>query len=193
MKSIFSLCAMLAIFAAAAFADVRLPDTPKPTPVKTVKPASPVDATLHIEFSPREKTARLVIPRSQLKELRAELEGLDDAPVSAGFSRAQTVVGGLFLSLAFVFGGVWFARAGKNASKKHKIAAAGALLFFSGAFATIAFGNIGPPSRAAITSRIFNAQSFNHPLGLQGPVKLEIGDDSDNIRLIVPEIKEESK
>lgn len=195
MKRIFGLFVLTAIFSIAAFADVRLPDTPNPTPAKTAKPeAAAVDSKLHVVFSKSDKTARLVVPRNQLNRLRAELGGLEagGASVFSGVSRAQTVAGGLFLTLALVFGGVWFVRSGKNAAKKVKIAAAGALLFASGALASIAFANIGPPTTAEITSRIFNAESFRHPLGVRGAVKLEIIDDSDQILLVVPYVEQEN-
>ena len=196
MKKILGLLMLTAFFSCAAVADVRLPDTPKPTPAKTAKPEpAAVDATLQIEFSSREKTARLLVPRNELNKLRAELDALDGGggATFSGISRAQTIAGGLFLSLAVVFGGVWFVRSGKNAPKKVRIAAAGAVLLASGALASIAFANIGPPTTADITSRIFNAESFRHPLGLQGAVKLEITDRGDRLRLIVPEVREASK
>ena len=194
MKRVFGLLMLTAFFASAALADVRLPDKPSPTPAKTAKPESAaVDSKLQIILSKSDKTARLIVPKNQLNQLRAELDALDGgAPTFSGISRAQTIAGGLFLSLAFIFGGVWFVRSGKNASKKVKIAAAGALLFFSGGFATIAFANIGPPTTADITSRIFNAESFRHPLGLQGDIKLEVRDNADRILLIVPYVEQEN-
>jgi hypothetical protein len=195
MKRIFGLLMLTAFFASAAVADVRLPDTPSPTPAKTVKPAKTLDATMQIEFSEKEKTARLVIPKSQLNQLRAELDALDGggSTTFSGISRAQTVAGGLFLSLAAVFGGVWFVRFGKTASKKSKIAAAGAVLFFSGVFASAAFANIAPFRNAEITSRIFNDDYFSSPLGLSGGVKLEIAQSGDRILLIVPKVKDEDR
>jgi hypothetical protein len=196
MKRIFSLLAFCALFTLASFADVRLPDALKPTPDKTPKAIAPVDATMNIRFSNSDKTARLIIPRSQLKQLRAELEELDGeagttTAATAGLTRTQTVASGAFLSLAFVFGGVWFVRAGKAASKKGRIAAAGAFLFFSGAFATIAFANIAPPQSAPITSRIFDAGAFNNALGVQGPIKIEISDSSSWVQLVVPRVETE--
>lgn len=199
MKRIFGLFVLTAIFSSAAFADIRFPDTPNPSPTPANTPKSEpaaVDSTMQIEFSKNEKTARLVIPKSQLNQLRAELDALDggSSATLSGVSRAQTVAGGLFLSLAVVFGGVWFVRSGKNASKKVKIAAAGALLFFSGALGTVAFANIAPATNADITSQIFNNRFFNRPLGLRGAVKLEVTDRSDRIRLIVPHVvSEDSK
>ncbi len=199
MKRIFGLFVLMALFSLPAFADIRLPDTPSPspTPANTPKPEpAAVDSTMQIEFSKNEKTARLVIPKSQLNRLRAELDALDGggAATLSGISRAQTVAGGLFLSLAVVFGGVWFVRSGKNASKKVRIAAAGALLFFGGAFLSVAFANIAPATNADITSQIFNNRFFTRPLGLRGAVKLEIADSGDRIRLIVPHvITEDSK
>lgn len=178
----------------AAMADETIPPTPKPT--KTTRVMTSVDTTLHIQFSSGEKNARLVIPRNQLKLLRAQLDEMDDADNTAAVSsvsRIQTIVSGLFLSLAIIFGGVWFVRSGKTTSKKSKVLVIGAGLFLSGAIATIAFGNIGPPTRAEITSKIFNTKTFTHPLGLEGQVKLEVSSTSDRIEFIVPEVKEEEE
>lgn len=195
MKRVFGLFVLTTIFSFAAFADVRLPDTPSPTPQKTVKPAKAIDATMQIEFSEKEEMARLVIPKSQLKQLRAELDALDGggSTTFSGISRAQTVAGGLFLSLAAVFGGVWLARSGKNASKKYKIAAVGAVLFLSGVFASAAFANIAPFQNAQITSQIFNDKYFRRPLGLRGGVTLEVAESGDRILLIVPKVKDEDR
>src|SRR5262245_16167185 len=119
MKKILVLLSLIRLFSFAVLADETIPPTPKPK--KTAEPVSAVDTTLHVQFSNREKNARLIIPKSQLKQLRAQLDELDDADPTvavSGFSRTQTIVSGLFLSLAIIFGGVWFARSGKTASKK---------------------------------------------------------------------------
>jgi hypothetical protein len=193
MKKLFSSIALIAIFALAAFADVRLPDE-KPTPKQ--KQAKAIDTRLHISLDPNAKEARLRIPKSQVKQLRAELEQLDgadtEATASVSFSRTQTVVSGLFLSLAFVFGGVWFVRSrgnGKGETKTNKTLVVGAGLFLTGAMTTIVFANVGPPPETRnITGKLFS-NSVHAYKQASGRIKLEISDESSEIELIVPDVK----
>ena len=193
MKRIFSLLALAACFSIAAFADVRLPDTPKPTPAPKEK--KEIDSHFRISISKDAKEARLLIPKDQIKQLRAQLDEMDGNSTNAAsvsFSRTQTIVSGLFLSLAFVFGGVWFARFRKTDLKPNKALVAGAVLFFGGAFATIAFGNVGPPLEArSITGKIFTPSVHMYKQAW-GKIKVETSDD-DEIQLIVPDVPEENK
>lgn len=191
MRKIFSLCAIVAVFSIAAFADVRPPVTPKPKDKE--KKAVESDLTIRIDRSAQE--ARLLIPKSQLKQFRAELELPDDSGSAAflSFSRTQTIVSGLFLSLAFVFGGVWLKRRGKTGLKMNKTLAAGAVLFLCGAFATVVYANVGPPIEArSITSKIFNREVFTPYLFAGGKIKVEITDD-DRFELVVPDKWDEEK
>lgn len=79
MKRIFCLTALMLLLAMAAFADIRFPDRPNPTPTAT--------------------------PRTVEKEAETSAE---NATLAIG--SAQTILGGLFLTLAIVFGGVRLAR-----------------------------------------------------------------------------------
>ena len=192
MKRIFSLLALLAVFSVAALADVRLPDTPKPTPEKEKKA---LDTHFRVSIQKDAKEARLLIPKDQIKELRAQLDELDGGSPTAAFfsfSRANTIVGGLFLSLAFVFGGVWLSRARKTGFKPNKAIVAGAVLFFVVAFAVASFANMGPPSEArSITGRIFTPAVHMYKQAW-GKIKVETTDD-DEILLIVPDVPDEKK
>ncbi|MBS1794459.1 MAG: hypothetical protein JSS81_11425 [Acidobacteria bacterium] len=192
MKKIAFLLTFILLTAAFARADESIPPTPKPT--KTPRGATSLDSTLNIRLATGEKQARLIIPKDKLKQLRAELDGLDDAdaPTASVFTRTQTVVGGLFLSLGMVFGGVWFVRSGKSAAKKAKIAALVAVVFGAGALATAVSGNIRPPTRKDITSEIFKSEYFQYS-GLDGDVRVEVTDSGDKIRLIVPKVEDSSK
>lgn len=194
MKFFLSLCAALAIFSMAAFADVRLPDTPKPTPEPKQKKA--LESNLTIRLDKNASEAKLIIPKSQLKLLRAELEELDnesDNTASAGFTKTQTIVSGLFLSLAFVFGGVWFARSRKMDGKINKTIAAGAILFLVGSAATIVFANAGPPTQLRnISGKLFNRETFGGWNSAYGKIKIETAASGSGIVLIVPD-KEEVK
>jgi hypothetical protein len=186
MKKLFSLAVVVMLFSALAFADIRRPDDSKS------KPSKAIDATLSISIDGTATEARLIIPRSQLRQLRAELDqldGADDTAASAGnFTRTQTIVSGLFLSLAFVFGGVWFARSGKLASPQAKAMVIAVGLFASGAFATFVYANAGPPTDArSITGKIFTPSVHMYKQAW-GNIKLEVSDESRSVRLIVPDV-----
>ncbi|HEY2848059.1 MAG TPA: hypothetical protein VGI80_09595 [Pyrinomonadaceae bacterium] len=191
-RSIFAVLTML-VFALVSYGDVRLPD-PKPTPKP--KPEKLVDAEMDIKLDRDAKEAKLLIPRSEIKNLRAALEELDNggdntaAVTQTGFSRTQTIMTGLFMSLAIVFGGIWFARSGKLASKSVKAAV---LTLGIGAIATAAifvYANAGPPSEArSITGKMFSQAVHIYGFGW-GHVKVGVS-DSDRIQLIVPDPKDD--
>ena len=186
MKKLLYLVAIVTLFSVTTLANIADPNRPK------AKKSKVIDTTLSISLDRKATQARLVIPKSQIKQLRAELEQLDDASddtaaVSRTFSQTQTIVSGVFLSLAFVFGGVWFSRSGKTVTKTGKTLAIGAVLFLSGAFATMVFGNAGPPADArSITSKLFT-RSVHTYKGAWGKIKLETSDESTAVRLIVPD------
>ncbi len=194
MKRIFSLCLLVTMFSIAAFADIRLPDTPKPTPSPKTEKA--IDSYLQISIQKDAKEARLLIPKDQIKQLRAELDALDGGSNNAAlltFSRTQTIVGGLFLSLAMIFGGVWFTRSRKTDLKPNKMAVAAVVLFFFGAFATVVFANIGPPLEARnITGKIFSPAVQRYKRA-SGKIKLEISENTNGVQLIVPDVPNETK
>lgn len=167
------------------FADIARPEKP-------VKKTAAVDTYLSIKLDRDAKEARLIVPRSQLKALRAELESIDGDSVtaSASISRTQTIVSGLFISLAIVFGGIWFARSGKLSTKT---AAIMAVAFAGGALATIVYGNAGPPSEArSVTGKMFAPAMHIYKFG-GGKIKLEISDTEDQVQLIVPDPEEPKK
>lgn len=192
MKKFLVLLAAFAIFAASASADIPRPDTPKP------KKAKAIDTSLTIRISRDAKEAKLIVPKSQIKQLRAELEQLDDsdaanASLNLNFTRTQTIVSGMFLSLAFVFGGVWLARVRKPELKANKTLVVGAVLFLSGAFATLAFANAGPPPEArSITGKIFTPSVHLYKFA-SGKIKLETSDDAESVELVVPDVPDKDK
>lgn len=163
-------------------------DVPRPTE-KPPKPAKSIDTSLSIRLDRDAREARLIIPRDQLKQLRAELDQLDGGDTSAvastgAFSRAQTIVSGALLSLAFVFGGMWLVRSGRQRSKG--IVTAAALLTF-GSIATLVYGNAGPPPEArSITGKMFSQGVHMYKSGW-GAIKLEVSDTERNPTLIVPD------
>ena len=193
MKKILSLCVVLAFCSVATLADVRPPETPKPDSKKSI------ETYISIRLDKNAKEAKLVIPKSQLKQLRAELEQLDNeqdsnASATTGFSRTQTIVGGMFMSLAFLFGGVWLTRSRKVNTKSGKTLIAGAVLFSIGSLATIAFANVGPPPELRqITGKLFDKKVFGYWNSAGGKIKVETSDKSQVVELIVPDTPEEKK
>lgn len=190
MKKLILSLLVTTAFSAIAFADVRLPDAPTPTP----KAGKSIDANLQIKLDPNAKDARLIVPKSQLKALRAQLDEIDaadDTAAVSSVSRTQTIISGTFLCLAFVFGGVWLIRSRGN-STPGKGAAAVAILAAVGALATVAFANIGPPLDARkITGKLFSDAVHSYKQA-SGPIKLETADNQSSVVLIVPDPKDES-
>ena len=196
MKKIFSLCVLLGMFSMAAFADIRLPDTPKPTPSPKQKKA--IDLTMTIRLDKKASEARLIIPKSQIKQLRAALDDLDDdntGNTAMNVTRTQTIVSGLFLSLAMVFGGVWFARSRRTDGKINKTAAAAIVLFLVGSAATVAFANMGPPTELrSISGKLFNKQIFGGWNSASGKIKIEVSENEGSaVELVVPDKAEQPK
>jgi preprotein translocase subunit SecG len=189
---------VLTLAAVLAFSTFALADIARPQPDKTPKPKAEklVDAPMEIRLDSEAKEAKLLIPRSQLKSLRAALDDLDNgdentaAVTASGFSRTQTIMAGLFMSLAIVFGGIWVARSGKMASKGVKAAV---LTLGIGAIATAAtfvYANAGPPAEArSITGKMFSQAVHIYGFGW-GQVKIGIS-DTDRVRLIVPDPKDD--
>ena len=192
MKKILLLAAVALIATTAAFANIARPEK---SPNSVEKPKPGVSTTMEIMMDKSAKEAKLLIPKSQIKQLRAELETLDDdngntAAATGGFTRLQTIVSGAFLSLAFVFGGMWFVRSGKASTKGGKALAAAAILGGIGAATTVVFANVGPPPAARnITSKLFDQKIFK-PYGFAyGKIKIETT-EGNQVKLIVPDVTE---
>jgi len=187
MKKFVYSIVFIALLSFSAFADIRLPDTPKPT--ATPKQQKEIDSNLIIRLDRSATEATLIIPKSQVSQLRAQLDELDSEPILT-FSRTQTIVSGLFLSLAIVFGGVWFSKRGKP----NKTLVAGAVLFLIGAGTTFVFANVGPPAQLrSITGKLFNKETFGGWKQATGKIKLKVADTGNIIELHVPDKVEEDK
>lgn len=193
MKKLACLLALL-VFASTAFADVPRPQN------SPVKKAKEIDSRLYIKLDKDAKEARLVVPRSMVKELRAALDEADAGDSSAmastsgingGFGSTQTVIAGLFMSLAMVFGGAWFMR--KKQANNAKIAAVLAFLCLS-ASTTVILANMGPPLEArSITSKLFDKKVFQYYGFASGNIKVVISDEVDNkdtVELHVPRVED---
>lgn len=193
MKKVFSLITLLMLCVSFVFADIRL-DTPKPSPTAAQQmPEKEMPGKMYIRVRSDVKEPTLTIKRSTLKRLRAALDEADDAQTLAenneghfNFSRAQTIVSGLFFSLAFIFGGVRMFRA---KGKSSKAATALISLAILSAGAGIAFANTPPSYVISLTSRIFNKSTYAYGWA-EGDVKIKISDDNSqryDIRLEIPD------
>ena len=178
MSRVVSIAAIVLCSMSVGFANIANPDLPKKS----------LDTSLSISIDSRAKEAKLIIPRSQLRQLRAELdriEGGEENTASAGnFGRTQTLVSASLLSLAFIFGGMWFLR---TSPKNSKSVAAVAVLFAFGSVANLVYGNAGPPPEArSITGKMFSDSVHMYKQG-SGKIKLEVSDQVDHPELIVPD------
>lgn len=181
MKKVFSYTALVSIFMLASltvFAD----EAPPPKIVKSMR------STMRIQVAYEEnaKEARLIIPQKDWKKLRAEIDGNDslNAANRFGLTRTQTVMTGLFLSLAFVFGGVWIVR--NRGTNKNKVVIGIAFLAVCGAIATVSFANIAPPRISNLNDSILSEAVRED--GTSGAIKIEVVDGTyyDSITLILP-------
>ena len=181
MKKTFLLLAIVSSIASIGFANIANPDLPGKK--KTV------DTSLSIRLDRTATEARLIIPRSQVKQLRAELEQLDgesDKTAAAGaFTGTQTIVSGGLLSLAFVFGGLWLVKSGRTL--RTKVVTASVVVLAVSSVATLVYANAGPPPEArSITGKMFS-ESVHMYKGGWGKIKLEVSDSARTPELIVPD------
>lgn len=172
MKTTVTILVFLWVLASAAFADIR-PPQPKPTPA----PADATEVGVSMSVSRWEKEGTLVISKSGLEKLNAAAKAkwgekaVAAVEAPSRFS-AQTLVGGLFISLAFVFGGIFLARSKGQISKT---TVAVLLLAMAGISATIVTGNVPPPKRIGLDSGIINAVKMNDSVAV-GKMKLLLVD-----------------
>ena len=169
---------------------VGLADIARPeNGARVKKPVEGIETAIDIKLDKDAKEARLIIPRSRLKQLRAELDALengkDQAVDATGiFTRTQTIAAGFMLSLSLVLGGMWFARSGRGSRASRStvgVVAIGLMAFGAG----IVYSNAGPPPEArGVTSKMFSQAMNLYGFGY-GKVKLETS-DLDRIQLIVP-------
>lgn len=191
MKKLLFLSILISTFYVSTFADIRLPDDIKPSP-ETKSNKKEKRMSLSISVNPNYKEPVLRIPRGAVKNLRAQLDDIEETNSNyAGgmsISRTQTLMSGLFFSLALVFGGVWVLR-GKSFGKNQKIVS-GLLIFgLLGASVYTVFANAAPPPLQGIDDSLFSDKMKSRWRGARGTVKIEISENEDSgspIQLIVP-------
>ncbi len=193
MKKLPFIVVFIALFSFAVFADIRMPEPPTPKPTATPKVVTGKQVELMIDVTSEVSEPTLVIKKSSVKNLRAaldEAEGIDnlanvsnetDSKLGSSIGSIQTIIGGLFLSLAFVFGGVWFVK-----NKPNKTTVALFLVAFFGASTVLVWGNIAPPRLFSISKNIFadEIQRFGYARGM---VRVKVVAESNaDIKLLVP-------
>jgi hypothetical protein len=161
------------------YADLAPP--PKPSPQK-----GKVVMTTALEVMPDANAydARLQISRARLGELRAALayEGDESASQGITLNSTRTIIAGLFLFMSLSFAGVWLARARQGGSRKI-VAALMLGIAVIAATAIITQANIAPPAGYAWRNL---PQNLNAGRSTHGRLKIEIVDEADGIRLILP-------
>ncbi|HYH85937.1 MAG TPA: hypothetical protein VEX60_10835 [Pyrinomonadaceae bacterium] len=189
-----ALAALLLATAVPALSNIALPKEERGKP----RNSSAFTTAMKIATDEKVNEARLVIPREVWQQMKAGLdgEGSQNAAVAGrtfNLGGTQTVVSGVFLSLAFAFGGVWLVRSRRQALRFGPAALCVIALALCGAFAGAAYANAGPPPVArSLTSKILidDLQWW----GAYGQVKVEVSGDADRVTLILPRTKkEESK
>ena len=136
--------------------------------------------------------ARLQLTESDLKELRAALDGANRGNTTVAASIAQnptrTIVAGVLLFLAVSFAGVWLAR-NSSATRSRKAIAAGVMVVaVLGAAAIITRGNAGPPPGYLSWGKLSKNLSQGH--ATSGEMTIEVVPDDPNsqfsIKLLIP-------
>lgn len=193
MKRIIALTLVMMLGSIVAFSDIARPE---PKPSRTPKVMFNATADMSITLDPNSNKPVLKIPNSAIKYLRAELDKMetgDDTTAAVAtysgtsLSRTQTIVSGAFLSLALVFGGFWFIRSGKAATKGVRNLVILGVVSAVALTATFVYANIGPPPVSGITNKIFNKSAMlGGGYAHERNIRIE-RTDGDTIELIVPD------
>ncbi len=193
MKRIIALTLIMMLGSVAAFSDIARPNE---KPYRTPKVMFNATADMSITLDPNANKPVLKIPNSALKYLRAEVENENEIDNNAAnttpdrgltLSRTQTIMSGAFLSLALVFGGFWFIRSGKAASKGVRNLIILGTISAVALTASFVYANIGPPPVSGITNKIFNKSAMlGGAYAHENGIRIE-RTDGDTIELIVPD------
>jgi hypothetical protein len=182
---------LLLIVLAPALADIPPPDNSKRKPPKN----SNLTSRMTIKPDQTATEAKLVIPRALLRQLRAANGESETDPATgitsvSNLSRTQTLMGGLFLSLAVVSAGIWFLGPRKGKLKLPPAALSIAVVSICGLVATVAYANFGPPPELrSLTSKILVQQAQDW--GAYGQVKVELVEGDGEITLVLPKKAED--
>ena len=167
-------------------ADLPGPRTPK-------KESKTLNSTLEIVPDAKATSARLLIRQSDLKQLRAAIEGVENnqsLAASITNNAPRTIIAGLLIFLSLAIGGILVVRSSRTAGvgRSQKTAAVILLVVTTlGAAAIVSRGNAGPPPGSRWWDVPFALANGESP---SGPVTVEIVPDNQNpntgIKLIIP-------
>ena len=187
MRLFKQLAALALLLAAAspAFADIALPKKPAadPNEVRRDLPA----ARMTIERVEGLREARLQIPGSRLQELRLAAGTGAGGGQSASLKSAGTIVGGLFISLAFVLTGLLLVRSRRGLRVGRAAAAVALCACAAGAAAVAAYANAGPPPRLRQQEPGTLVKAVTGG-SLAGSIRVEVVEEGTEIKLLVPAI-----
>jgi hypothetical protein len=177
MKNLIGILVVLSFAAAAAFADIR-PPVRQSTPAPAASPATSSEVGVSLSVSRFDKEGTLVVTKSLIEKINAAAKAKGQTSLievesdRGSIASTQTIVGGVFLSLAFVLGGVWLARSKGQVSKP---ALGIMLLAMTGLGTTLVIGNVPPPKRIKLDSGIVNGAKMNDSVAV-GKMKLLLVD-----------------
>ena len=190
MKPILLIACVLALVATTFLVVNADVPKPKPSPKET---RNYLYSSLEVIPDPTEKDAVLQIRQSDLKELRAALDGVEGSTTIAAAitnSGPRTIIAGLLLCLSLSIGGVWLVRSMRSPSTLSRGQKAVAILLVAtatiGVAAIITRANAGPPP---------SYRWRNLPTALasgkahQGPIIIQVVPDdaiSGGLKLILP-------
>jgi hypothetical protein len=148
MKRFFAISCLVVLLGVALSARA---DVPRPKPSQTEN--KHIYSSLQIIPDPKATNARLQIRQSDLKDLRAALDGTSSSrPFAASITNSptRTMIAGLLLFASLSFAGVWLARtrtrSGSGPGRTQKTVAIVVVAVATiGAAAIITRGNAGPP------------------------------------------------
>jgi hypothetical protein len=184
MKSLIAACFVLLVSIPIVKADVAKPKQPE----KAAKYV--LHTSLEIATDPKAYEAKLQITESELKSIRAALDGAagnQAIAASITHSPTRTIIAGLLMFLSVSIAGVLFARS-SSFGRAQKVVGAVLLVAVVGAAAIITRGNAGPPG----SYRWRNLpQALAEGKATAGGLDIEIiPDDAKasgaNMRLIIP-------
>jgi hypothetical protein len=183
MKSLIVACFVLLVSTQIANADIAKPKPPE----KAAKYV--LHTSLEIVPDPKAYEAKLQINESDLKILRAALDGAaGDTTIAASIAHSptRTIVAGLLMFLSVSIAGILFARSTSFGRTQKVLGAVVLVVVMVGAAAIITRGNAGPPG----SYRWRNLpQALAEGQSTVGGLDIEVIPDdarSANMRLIVP-------
>ena len=185
MKSLIAACFVLLVSTQIATADIAKPKQAEKPAVRNV-----LHTSLEISTDPKAYEAKLQITESDLKTLRAALDGAaGNTPIAASIAQSptRTIIAGLLMFLSVSIAGVLFARSSSFGRAQKVVGAVILVVAVIGAAAFITRGNAGPPG----SYRWRNLpQALAEGKPTAGGLDIEIIPDDArtgaNMRLIIP-------